>query len=197
MPPAGIGSLIDMFRRGDSRFASVIAPDDKDWTWVLERPCPDCGFDASTCAADSVASLIRANAETWRRLLADGAIHAGRPDVRTWSSLEYACHVRDVYLRYHGRIGLMLTEHDPLYPNWDQDASAVEDAYERQDPERVVSDLNTAAEDLATQLDSVTGTAWDRPGRRSDGAAFTVASIARYMVHDPIHHVWDVTKDHP
>ena len=20
--------------------------DDKDWTWVLERPCPECGFDA-------------------------------------------------------------------------------------------------------------------------------------------------------
>ena len=175
----------------------MIDPDTKDWTWVLERPCPDCGFDASTCAADSVASLIRANAEVWRRLLTDGAIRPGRPEVRTWSSLEYACHVRDVYRRYHGRIGLMLAEHYPHYPNWDQDASAVEDEYELQDPERVVSNLSTAAEDLATQLDSVTGTAWDRPGRRSDGAAFTVASIARYMVHDPIHHVWDVTKDHP
>ena len=25
-----------------------IVPDDKDWTWVLERPCPECGFDAAT-----------------------------------------------------------------------------------------------------------------------------------------------------
>jgi hypothetical protein len=29
--------------------------------------------------------------------------------------------------------------------------------------------------------------------RRSDGARFTVASFARYMVHDPIHHLYDVT----
>jgi hypothetical protein len=20
-------------------------PDDKDWTWVVEEPCPECGFD--------------------------------------------------------------------------------------------------------------------------------------------------------
>ena len=25
---------------------AAIAPDTKDWTWVLQRPCPDCGFDA-------------------------------------------------------------------------------------------------------------------------------------------------------
>jgi len=31
------------------------------------------------------------------------------------------------------------------------------------------------------------------PGRRSDGAVFTVASFARYMVHDPVHHLYDVT----
>ena len=23
-----------------------ITPDTKDWTWVLERPCPECGFEA-------------------------------------------------------------------------------------------------------------------------------------------------------
>ena len=26
-----------------------IVPDGKDWTWVLERPCPECGFDAGRC----------------------------------------------------------------------------------------------------------------------------------------------------
>ena len=24
-----------------------MVPDEKDWTWVLDRPCPDCGFEAS------------------------------------------------------------------------------------------------------------------------------------------------------
>ncbi|PVY29285.1 hypothetical protein C7458_10631 [Williamsia muralis] len=28
----------------------AIVPDTKNWTWVLERPCPDCGFDPSEIA---------------------------------------------------------------------------------------------------------------------------------------------------
>ncbi len=26
----------------------TIVPDTKDWTWVLERTCPQCGFDTRT-----------------------------------------------------------------------------------------------------------------------------------------------------
>lgn len=71
---------------------------------------------------------------------------------------------------------------------------AVDDAYEIQDPAEVIENLVAAAEQLANQLEQIDGDDWDRPGRRSDGASFTVATIARYMIHDPIHHVWDVSK---
>ena len=160
----------------------MIVPDDKDWTWVLDRSCPDCGFDASTCAVDAVPALVRANALRWQQLLDDGAIHPGRPQPAVWSSLEYACH-----------ISLMLTERNPLFPNWDQDATAISDRYEEQDPTDVVDRLMVAAEALAMRLEGVSPSDWQRPGRRSDGARFTVDAIARYMMHDPIHHVWDVT----
>lgn len=172
-------------------------PDTKDWTWVLDRACPECGFDAHTCTATAVPGLIRENVSAWKDLLANGGIRPGRPDDHTWSSLEYACHVRDVYERYRARIALMLEDDDPLFPNWDQDASAVEDRYEEQDPVEVIAGLEAAGETLAMQLDQVTDPEWQRPGRRSDGASFTVATIARYMVHDPIHHVWDVSKNRP
>lgn len=178
-------------RRGSLR--RVIPPDTKDWTWVLDRVCPDCGFDASACDAPKVAVLVRTNATGWRRLLDSGAIRPGRPNESTWSSLEYACHVRDVFRRYDRRIALMQTEDDPLYPNWDQDASAVEDRYEEQDPAEVVADLVGAAEQVAARLSGITGATWERRGRRSDGASFTIDTIARYMVHDPIHHLWDVS----
>ena len=100
----------------------MIVPDTKDWTWVVRRPCPECGFDGRTSAPEAVAGLVRHNASEWCRLLADRRVHAGRPDDATWSSLEYTCHVRDVYRRYLQRIVLMRTEADPLYTNWDQDA---------------------------------------------------------------------------
>lgn len=170
----------------------MIQPDAKDWTWVIERPCPDCGFDAGTVDAADVSTLVRANAEVWRALLLVGRIAPGRPDEQTWSSLEYACHVRDVFRRYDTRIALMQDEHDPLFPNWDQDASAVDDRYDEQDPASVIAELFEAAGVLASRLDEVQETEWSRRGRRSDGASFTIGTISRYMVHDPIHHVWDV-----
>jgi hypothetical protein len=172
----------------------MIVPDDKDWTWVLSRPCPECGFDASSCVAQSVPGLVRANAKSWGHLLAGGAIRPGRPVDTAWSSLEYACHVRDVYARYALRIEAMLNEEDPLFPNWDQDASAIAERYEEQDPETVVGHLTTNAEALAGRLAGLTGAEWAREGRRSDGASFTIDSISRYMIHDPIHHVWDVAR---
>jgi hypothetical protein len=170
----------------------VIVPDDKDWTWVLTSPCPDCGFDAANCSAESVASLTRENASVWSGLLGSGRIRAGRPDEFTWSPLEYACHVRDVFRRYDQRIELMQREDDPLFPNWDQDASAIDDRYDEQDPQRVIDELGVAAASLAERLENIHGETWQRPGRRSDGASFTIGTIARYMIHDPIHHVWDV-----
>ena len=170
----------------------MIVPDHKNWTWVVERLCPECGFDASACAADTVAGLVRDNVQVWQQLAADGMIRAGRPDESTWSPLEYACHVRDVYRRYEQRITLMVSEDNPLFPDWDQDASAIDDRYEEQDPAVVAGELAAAGVSLAAMLDGVAGDAWTRPGRRSDGSAFSVDSIARYMIHDPIHHVWDV-----
>jgi len=172
----------------------VITPDDKDWTWVLTTACPECGFDANSCAPTSVASLARDNAAAWQELVRRGRIRAGRPNVSTWSSLEYACHVRDVFRRYDQRVELMQREHDPLFPNWDQDASAVDDRYDEQDPERVAAELTDAADVLAQRLDAMQPDEWERRGRRDDGASFTIDSIVRYMIHDPVHHLWDVNS---
>jgi DinB superfamily len=170
-----------------------IEPDTKDWTWVLERPCPECGFDASTVSVDGVADLVRDNAAQWPAVLT-------RPDVRRrprpdrWSPLEYACHVRDVFLLFDRRLHLMLDEDDPLFANWDQDETAAADRYGEQDPATVASELVAAAETLSSSYESVTDEQHDRPGRRSDGAHFTVATFARYLAHDPVHHLWDVNR---
>jgi hypothetical protein len=170
----------------------VIEPETKNWTWVLERECPECGFDASACDAREVAGLVRANAVEWRALFEVGAITAGRPNDTTWSTLEYACHVRDVYRRMDARIALMLAEDDAAFPNWDQDSSAVEERYEAQDPAVAIAELEAAAEQIAGRLDGITEDQWPRSGRRSDGSMFTVDTITRYMLHDTVHHIWDV-----
>ena len=47
----------------------TIVPDDKNWTWVLERPCDECGFDSSTFTREEVGSLLRANIAEWQSIL--------------------------------------------------------------------------------------------------------------------------------
>ena len=161
---------------------------------MLERPCPECGFDASAVPPESVAPLLRANAAAWQLVLQqpDDALRR-RPTTHRWSPLEYACHVRDVCSLYEQRLHLMVGQDDPLYPNWDQDVAAREACYGEQDPAVVSGELVRAAAGLADAFDSVQGDQWLRPGRRSDGARFTIAGFSRYLLHDPVHHLYDVT----
>ena len=168
-----------------------ITPDTKNWTWVLERPCPECGFDATTFAATDVSTLLRENTAAWPAVLSRADVRV-RPDDSTWSPLEYSAHVRDVVRIYDYRLGLMQEQDDPLFPNWDQDETAVEEKYNEQDPAVVADELRAAGASLADAFDGVTD--WSRPGRRSDGVAFTIETFAMYFIHDPIHHLHDVTR---
>jgi hypothetical protein len=171
-----------------------IVPDTKDWTWVLERQCPECGFDARAFPRELVGQMIRDNACSWQELLARPEGLTRRPSDDRWSALEYACHVRDVLRLYDERLELMLTRDAPDFPNWDQDAAAVEARYNLQDPRQVAGDIIAGARRLAERFDGVTADAWERTGRRSDGANFTVESFARYLIHDPVHHLDDVAR---
>ena len=168
-----------------------ITPDTKNWTWVIERPCPECGYDARDHEDGGIAGAILGNAGTWPAVLSREDV-AVRPDDLTWSPLEYAAHVRDVLRIYDLRVGLMLTEDDPMYPNWDQDESAVAERYNEQDPTVVSAELQDAASALAATFAGIDAGGWSRVGRRSDGASFTVSSISRYLLHDLEHHAWDV-----
>ncbi len=170
-----------------------IVPDDKDWTWVVERACPACGFDAASLPATAVADGLRENAAAWRPLL-DHPAATARPSEHQWSALEYACHVRDVFALYAERLALMLGQDDPMFQNWDQDATAEMERYGEQDPAAVLTDLERNGARLAAAFDAVTPEQWARTGKRSDGARFTVDTFSRYLLHDPVHHVWDVEQ---
>ncbi|MFM9138343.1 MAG: DinB family protein, partial [Actinomycetota bacterium] len=55
-------------------------------------------------------------------------------------------------------------------------------------------ELVVAGDQVAERFDQVSGTQWSRTGRRSDGATFTVETFGKYFLHDPIHHLWDVSR---
>lgn len=166
-------------------------PDGKDWTWVLGEPCPECGFEAASLDRDQIPEATRKAVGTFQAALrTPGAPERSSPQV--WSTLEYACHVRDVCSIFGGRVRLMLAEDDPSFANWDQDDTALLERYWTQDPIVVGDELQVAADQIAQAFGDVPDDAWGRTGRRSNGSVFTVESLGRYFVHDLVHHVHDI-----
>ncbi|MGZ4632649.1 MAG: DinB family protein [Actinomycetes bacterium] len=170
-----------------------IVPDDKDWTWVLERPCGECGLDAREIPPTQLSDLLREVTGSWRDVLTGDGPVTTRPRPDVWSPLEYGCHVRDAFRRYDERLRLMLNQVDPLFASWDQDRTALEDRYSEQHPGTVAQELSAASVSLTDRFDSVSGDQWHRTGNRDDGARFTVETLGRYFLHDVVHHLYDVT----
>lgn len=171
-----------------------IVPDTKDWTWVLERPCPECGFEPGAASFRDIPRLTRENVAAWERVLrGDRAELILRPDDATWSPLEYAAHVRDLCRIMLARLNLMLVLDDPAFVNWDQDETQQQRDYNAQDPATVARELAAAGQAIATAFELVAESDEQRTGRRGDGSTFTATTLASYFLHDISHHIWDVT----
>ncbi|MEV6769854.1 DinB family protein [Nocardia sp. NPDC051030] len=191
-----------------------IVPDAKDWTWVLEQACDECGFDPAATAFDAVPGLTRAS--TARLTLALERPNAAvRPDDSTWSAVEYAAHVRDVCRIFEHRLDITRTASArpgpviggynpavtldgsiPMFANWDQDDSAEAENYAAQNPATVASELTSAAETTARAFESVPPEDLPLVARRSNGSQFTVETLAKYFIHDLVHHAHDVDPNH-
>lgn len=166
-------------------------PDEKDWTWVLQRPCPDCGYDASSVLRGDLPPRILSAAATLRAALSrPDAAQRPAPDV--WSPLEYAAHVRDVCRVFGARLSMMRGVANPTFPNWDQDETAVAERYWEQDPVTVSAELDEESARIAADFASVAEGEWERTGTRSNGSAFTVETLGTYLLHDLEHHAHDI-----
>lgn len=159
---------------------------------MLQERCPECGFDAGDLHREDIGTRVLLAARGLRDALAVADARV-RPAPEVWSPLEYCCHARDVCRVFDSRLQHVLDEDDPVFANWDQDATAVQDDYAAQDPEVVATELWDAAQVLAGRFNGVVDPQWDRTAARSDGARFSVVTLGQYLVHDLVHHVWDLT----
>jgi hypothetical protein len=168
-----------------------VTPDTKDWTWVLEHRCPECGFEAGAVIAPQVSEETLSLTAPWHTVLAGDDVRR-RPRPGVWSPLEYACHVRDVCRVFEGRVQQLLTEDVARFANWDQDEAAVSGRYGEQDPAVVADELAEAAVAASRAFGKVGADDWDRRGVRSNGSEFTVLTLGQYLLHDLAHHLVDV-----
>lgn len=168
-----------------------IEPDTKDWTVVIREGCPECGFDPSFDVR-TTGDRLRATQPAWREQLAR-ADARDRPAPGTWSPLEYGAHSRDVLRVMRQRLELMLARDGAVFDSWDQDAAAVAERYDLQDPARVAQEYAEQADATAAAFDAVEDGQWQHRGSRA-GTGFTVETLAVYLVHDIEHHLHDVSR---
>lgn len=171
-----------------------IVPDTKDWTWVLERTCPDCGLSAGDLALSDLPDLLRRSTPLFGEALRRADV-AERPDPSTWSVLEYCCHVRDVHVLFAERLRQVLEQDGATFAGWDQDVAAVEGRYGEQSPAAVDVELVEAAGTVAGLYASVTPDQVERRGVRSNGDSFTTLTLGQYHLHDVVHHLHDIGCD--
>jgi len=182
-PPSGRTTLLNMTEQ--------IPPDTKDWTWVLDEPCAECGLAAGEIEVDEIPERIRTTVPRWLSALASPLVRS-RPAPTVWSPLEYAAHVRDVNAVFHERLQLMLDDDGARFANWDQDEAAIAGRYAELEPADVAGALAAGAEELASAVEQLRPDDFDRRGLRSNGSEFTVRSLLQYYLHDNLHHLHDV-----
>lgn len=161
--------------------------------------CSECGLDFEAMPADETVAAIakfgrRYRAPLTRLLPGEGeSVLRTRPAPETWSALEYAAHVRDVFDRCTGWITRILTEDQPKLEGVSPDELVVARAYNEQVPATVVEELADRAEGLAAALEAVPSDGWQRTGIRR-GEEWSVEFMARRAVHEANHHLLDIGR---
>src|SRR5690625_8035420 len=99
-----------------------IEAETKDWTWVLRQECSECGEDVGQLSLADAIERLRELQDPWRVELEQPGL-ATRPNDRTWSRLEYACHDRGAHEDFRGRVDLILNRTSPTFCDCDEDAA--------------------------------------------------------------------------
>ena len=162
--------------------------------------CDECGFDYDALDPADVPASLRSFAKRYRAPLSrflpgenGDVLVRERPAPDTWSALEYAAHVRDVFDNYHRWIGQILNEDRPVLEGPAPDDLALERKYGEDDPAAVADALAANAERLAALVQTVPADGWDRVGVRR-GEERSVRLHARRAVHEGNHHLLDIGR---
>ena len=114
-----------------------------------------------------------------------------RPGPRIWSALEYACHVRDVFLVLRERLYLALVEDRPSFAPMYRDERASLARYGAEEPADVGRELKVAAEMLAWAFEGLDEAQWQRHCLYNS-AERSVVWLGRHAVHEGEHHLRDI-----
>jgi hypothetical protein len=147
---------------------------------------------------EEIPDALRALAVRYAAVLAecDDAVMRSHPLADTWSPLEYACHVRDVFRVQRQRVLLALDEDQPTFASMRREERVVEDGYNEQHPPHVARQVTDAADAIAQTLEALGDDGWQRTGVYNwpTKQVRTVEWIGRHTIHEGEHHLQDIDE---
>jgi hypothetical protein len=163
----------------------------------VER-CEECGFDYGGIARDDVPGALRSLGTRYQDVLGevDDPVLRAHPLPDTWSALEYACHMRDVFRVQRERVQLALVEEEPAFAPMRREERVVEERYNEQQPAQVGREIRDAAESLALALEALDDDGWNRTGIYNwpERRVRTLDWLGRHGVHEGVHHLQDIDR---
>lgn len=171
--------------------------DEPDWLVVVASGrCAVCELTASEGPSSGLAGRLRDEAHRWAGVLRDADDDAvrRRPGPDVWSALEYGVHVRDVLAVFTERVLRTLAEIEPELGWWDHEAAMDDGFANESDRAAVGDDLVENAARLAEVLGRVAGDQWERVATRRESERFTVDLLARFALHEVVHHRDDAER---
>ncbi|MHA6628395.1 DinB family protein [Pseudonocardia sichuanensis] len=154
--------------------------------------CGECPMSYADTSVESATAALRGVPDEVRAAVSAvaPALRRTRPDATTWSVVEYACHVRDVFSTSTIRLYRTRTEDAPVHEPMLNDLRTVRFRHNEADLDAVLADLDAH---LAGFLDEIAATTdWERVGRRRPDEVRTARWLVRHALHEARHHVHDI-----
>jgi hypothetical protein len=160
--------------------------------------CEDCGFCWEIVPVDEIGPRVRAAAAGIAQAVrthSDGAMV--RPSPERWSALEYAAHVRDVFLTIRDRLVIGLVEDEPGFKPMYRDERISLGLYASDTAADVAGEVVAAANMMARLFDSIDVRQLDRVVQYGfpDPLPRTLLWMGQQAVHESEHHLADINEN--
>lgn len=163
--------------------------------------CDTCHYLYTDVTAHEVPPRLAAFATRYRELLLPPNPPRGwdtrlrtRPAPDVWSALEYACHIRDVFLVQRDRLYVALVEEKPSFSPMYRDERVVLARYNAQAPEEVAEQIATAARLIAQAFSVLDSAQFARlcVYNYPVPAEHSLLWVGQHVIHEGEHHCHDV-----
>lgn len=159
-----------------------------------DHTCAGCRIGYADLTVDSACEIIAAVPDRVRAAVRSVPqdLRRHRPRAGTWSVVEYACHIRDVYATYTIRLHRTRTEDRPALEPMLNDLRAGRFRYNDRDLAAVLDEITANAAGFREEVAKVAADEWDRTATRLPGESRTARWMVRQAAHEGLHHARDI-----